>query len=63
MIICDVASKLLLLKDIDHEKTFPYGSFFLGTKTFGQNAFCIALHVMNMDNFNHVNYKITNKNN
>ena len=45
------------------KKNFPYGSFFLRTKTFGQNTFCIALHVMKMDNYNIVNYKIINKNN
>ena len=45
------------------EKYFPYGSFFLCTKTFGHNTFCIALHVIKIDNFNNVNYKITNKNN
>ena len=45
------------------KKKLPYGSFFLRTKTFGHNTFCIALHAMKMDNFNFVNYKITNKNN
>ena len=45
------------------EKKLPYGSFFLRTKTFGHNTFWIALHAMKMDNFNFVNYKITNKNN
>ena len=59
----EVASKLLLPKDIDHEKTFPDGRVFLCTKTFGHNTFCIALHVMKMDNFNFLNYKITFKNN
>ena len=48
---------------IRSEKKFPYGSFFLCTKTFGHNTIRIALHVMNMDYFNFVNYKITNKNN
>ena len=42
---------------------FAYGRFFLRTKTFGHNAFCTALHVMKMDNFNYVNFKISNKNN
>ena len=37
--------------------------FFLRTKTFGHDTFCIALHVMKMDNFNYLNNKITNKNN
>ena len=40
-----------------------YGSFFSRTKTFGHNTFCIALHMMKMDNFNLLNYKISNKNN
>ena len=44
-------------------KKLPYGNLFLPTKTFGHNTFCIALHVMKMDNFNYVNYKIMNKNN
>ena len=39
------------------------GAFFLRTKTFGHNTFCRALHVMKMDNFNFLNYKIINKNN
>ena len=63
MIICDVASKLLLPNDLGHKKKVPYGSFFLRIKTFGHNTFCIALHAMKMDNFNFINYKITNKNN
>ena len=45
------------------QKKLPYGSFFLRTKTFGHNTFCIASHVMKMDNFNLLNYKISNKNN
>ena len=39
------------------------GAFFLRTKTFGHNTFCVGSHVMKMDNFNFVNYKIINKNN
>ena len=39
------------------------GDFFLRTKTFGHNTFCIASHVIKIDNFNYVEYKITNKNN
>ena len=45
------------------EKKVPYGSFFLRTKTFGHITFCIALHVMKMDNLDFLNYKISNKNN
>ena len=63
MIMCHVASKLLLPNDIDHKKKLPYGRFYLCTKTFGHNTFSIALHVMKMDNFNFLNYKITNNNN
>ncbi len=44
-------------------KFLSNGRFFLRTKTFGHNTFCIALHVMKMDNFNNLNYKITNKKN
>ena len=45
------------------EKKLSSGSFFLRTKTFGHNTFCIALHVIKMDSFNPLNYKIINKNN
>ena len=33
------------------KKKVPYGSFFLRTKTFGHNTFCITSHVIKMDNF------------
>ena len=42
----------------EEQKYFPYGSFFLRTKTFGHNTFCIALNVMKMDNFNFLNKKL-----
>ena len=38
-------------KNIFHKKII-YGSFFLRTKTFGHNTFCIASRVIEMDNFN-----------
>ena len=40
-----------------------YDSFFLNTKIFGLNTFCIALQTINMDNFYYFTYKITDKNN
>ena len=45
------------------KKKLVYRSFFLRTKTFGHNTFCIALHAIKMDNFNILNYKIGNKSN
>ena len=36
---------------------------FSRTKTLVHNTFCIALHVMRMDSFNFLNFKISNKNN
>ena len=54
--------KVLCPKILVCKKILPYVSFFFGTKTFGQNTFSIGLHVMEMDNFNYLNYKISNKN-
>ena len=42
----------VMTKDFQSKKTLPYGSFFLRTKTFRHNTFCIALRVMKIDNFN-----------
>ena len=53
-------NKGIFLTHSTSKKKLPYGSFFLHTKIFGHNTFCIALHMINMDNFN---YKITDKNN
>ena len=39
------------------KKKFPYGSFFLRTKTFGHNTSCIASHAMKIDNFLKILYK------
>ena len=55
--------KALRPKKLGRKKKVLYGSFFLRTKTSEHNTFCIALHVMKMDNFNIINYKISNKNN
>ena len=59
----ECSAKSVMIKDFLCEKNLPYGSFFLRTKIFGHNTFCIALHVIKMDNINLPNYNITNKNN
>ena len=60
---CNAVQKVLWSKDFLCIKKLPYGSFFLGTTTFGHNTFCTALHLMKMGNFNYFNYKIIHKNN
>ena len=57
----ECSAKSVMIKGFLCEKKLTYGSFFLRTKTFGHNTFCIALHVMKMDNFNYLNYKISKK--
>ena len=59
----ECSAKSVMIKDFLCEKKIPYGSFFFRTKTFGHNTFCIALHVMKMDNTIYFNYKISKKNN
>ena len=51
----------LLYSPFSKRKKAPIWEFFLRTKTFGHNTFCIALHVTKIDNFNLLNYKITDK--
>ena len=55
--------KVLRPKILACKKKVPYGNFFLHAKIFGLNTFCIALHAINMDNFNYCYSKITKKNN
>ena len=56
------------LEEHTHSKISSYiyiyiWELFSRTKTLVHNTFCIALHVMRMDSFNFLNYKISNKNN
>ena len=61
MIICDVASKLLLPNDLDHKKKLPYGIFFLHPNFYGLNTFYMVSHMINMGHFMHFNYEKTEK--
>ena len=64
-IVCGVAyglvSKVYCLWTRGTKKPSHMGVFFLHAKIFGHNSFCTVLHMINMDNFNKFNYKITKK--